>query len=462
MRSLQMSSILKLWTTFCCLIAAASCGLASLTSGVQAGEADAVEQLHQIPLGGGTTVPDASSQAYSFPAPNLMPEALEQHLAGDFDFETPFVTAPAEHQAGLGPRFNNTSCINCHVNDGRGRPDKIGTSLSSLLLRVSLPGKHPETGGPKPIPGIGTQLADRAVYGEKPDGRFRIEYEPVAVTYPDGAKVELRRPRYIIEDTREPLPPETQVSPRVALPVFGRGLLEAIPVADLEKLADPDDADGDGISGKLNIVWDPAAEQMRPGRFGHKAGQATMLAQSASAYLDDMGIRSPLKGYEEGEPEIDWETLEDVTFYSQTLAVPAQRNPLDPHVLEGARLFEELNCASCHHPTFTTGDLEGVPSVSGQQIRPYTDLLLHDMGEGLADHRPEYLADGKEWRTPPLWGIGLTRAVSGHTFFLHDGRARSLEEAILWHAGEAEASQKAFMELPAEQREALITFLKSL
>lgn len=420
------------------------------------------EDAGQIPLGGDTTLPDASSQAYSFPAPNLTPEALEQHLEGDFDFETPFVTAPAEHQAGLGPRFNNTSCINCHVNDGRGRPDKIGTSLSSLLLRVSVPGKNPETGGPKPIPGIGTQLADRAVYGEHPDGTFRIEYEPVAVRYPDGREVELRRPKYIIEDTREPLPPDTMISPRVAPPVFGRGLLEAIKLEDLEKLADPEDADGDGISGKLNIVYDPAAKEMRPGRFGHKAGQATMLAQSASAYLDDMGISSPLIDDGYGYPEIDWETLEDVTFYTQTLAVPAQRNASDPMVLKGEKLFEQVKCATCHQPAFETGELEGVPSVSGQEIRPYTNLLLHDMGEGLADHRPEYQADGYEWRTPPLWGIGLTRVVSGHTFFLHDGRARDLEEAILWHGGEAEASKEAFMELPAEDREALIQFLKSL
>jgi len=415
-----------------------------------------------IPLGGDTTIPDASSQAYSFPAPNLSPEALEQHLEGDFDFETPFVTAPAEHQAGLGPRFNNTSCINCHVNDGRGRPDKIGTSLSSLLLRVSLPGENAATGGPKPVPGIGTQLADRAVYGEEADGQFRIEYEPVAVSYPDGTQVELRRPRYLIENTREPLPPNTLVSPRVAPPVFGRGLLEAIRLEDLEQLADPDDRNGDGISGRLNIVYDPAENAKRPGRFGHKAGQATMLAQSASAYLDDMGISSPLSDDEGGDPEIDWETLEDVTFYSQTLAVPAQRNATDPIVLKGEQLFETLNCVACHQPSFETGELAGVPSVSGQLIRPYTDMLLHDMGEGLADHRPEYLATGYEWRTPPLWGIGLTRVVSGHTFFLHDGRARSLEEAILWHGGEAEASKEAFMELPAEDREAVIQFLKSL
>jgi len=416
----------------------------------------------RIPLGGATTIDDASSQAFSFPAPNLSPEALEQHLEGDFDFETPFVTAPAEHQAGLGPKFNNTSCINCHVNDGRGRPDKIGTPLSSLLLRVSLPGKNPETGGPKPVPGIGTQLADRAVYGEEPDGQFRIAYEPVGVTYPDGAEVELRRPRYIIEGTREPLPPETLISPRVAPPVFGRGLLEAIPVEELEKLADPEDQDGDGISGKLNRVYDPAAKEMRPGRFGHKAGQATMLAQSASAYLDDMGISSPLKPGDYEQPEVDWETLEDVTFYSQTLAVPRQRNADDPIVLKGEKLFAELNCVACHQPEFETGELEGVPSVSGQEIRPYTDLLLHDMGEGLADHRPEYDADGYEWRTPPLWGVGLTRVVGGHTFFLHDGRARNLEEAILWHGGEAEASKDAFMNLPVEDRDALLQFLESL
>lgn len=421
-----------------------------------------IEGLERVPLGGDTTVPEASSQAFALPAPNLTPEALHRHLAGDFDFETPFVTAPAENQAGLGPRFNNTSCLNCHVNDGRGRPDRIGTNRSSLLLRVSLPGKNPATGGPKPVPGIGTQLADQAVYGEEPDGRFRVEYEPVGVTYPDGKTVTLRRPHYIIEETREPLPPETLFSPRVAPTVFGRGLLEAIPAEDLMALADPEDRDGDGISGKLNIVYDPASGEMMPGRFGHKAGQATNLAQSASAYLDDMGITSPLSDAEYGDPEIDWETLNDVTFYVQTLAVPAQRNPDDPVIRHGERLFHQMDCAKCHHPVHRTGDLEGVASVSRQEIRPYTDLLLHDMGEGLADHRPEFEADGYEWRTPPLWGIGLTRVVSGHTFLLHDGRARSVEEAILWHGGEAENSRNQFMNLSAKDRAAVLAFVNSL
>ena len=434
--------------------------LAGLVLGAVSGPED--QPAGRIPLGGKTTVADASSQAFAFPAPNLTPEELKRHLDGDLDFETPFVTAPARHQAGLGPRFNNTSCLNCHANDGRGRPDKLGTARSSLLLRVSLPGTDPRTGGPRPVPGIGTQLADQAVYGEEPDGRFRIEYEPVPVRYPDGREVVLRRPRYVIEEAREELPPDMRVSPRVAPPVFGTGLLEAIPVEALEALADPSDRDGDGISGKLNKVFDPATGETKPGRFGHKAGQPTLLAQSASAYLDDMGIVNPLVGGEYGPAEIDWRTLEDVTFYVQTLAVPAQRNADDPEIRHGERLFHSLNCAACHHPTHRTGESGGVPPVSDQWIRPYTDLLLHDMGEGLADHRPEFEADGYEWRTPPLWGIGLTRVVSGHTFFLHDGRARNLEEAILWHGGEAGASRDDFMRLSAEEREAVLAFLRSL
>ncbi len=428
--------------------------------------------------GGDLTVTVTSSEAYAIPAPNLSPERLEKHLAGDLDFEAKFVTAPAPVNPGLGPHFNNVSCINCHARDGRGRPDKIGTALSSLFLRVSLPGTTPQ-GGPVPVPGIGTQIADRANYGKQAEAEIDVTYEEFEVSLKGGEVVSLRKPTYHIRNPHTPLPDDIMVSARVAPPVFGRGLLEAITEEDILALADPDDQNGDGISGKPNYVWNPVTQRTELGRFGLKANNPTLLLQSASAYLDDMGVVAPVfatrpskerlatpqtANYQETflDSEITPKTLENVTFYVQTLGVPARRNLDDPAVIAGEEIFHQLQCNSCHTPSFTTGELAGVPEVSHQKIQPFTDMLLHDMGSGLADNRPDFQATGYEWRTPPLWGIGLTRIVSGHTFLLHDGRARNLQEAILWHGGEAEQSKEGFRQLPAEQRQALITFLESL
>ncbi len=424
------------------------------------------DKIPDAASGGELTVPISSSEAFATPAPNLTGERLERHLKGDAEFEARFVTEPAPVNPGLGPHFNNASCIACHTRDGRGRPDKIGEALSSLFLRVSMPGRRTD-GGPPPVPGLGNQLADRAVYGERAEGRMEVDYTEFEVELSDGERVSLRRPHYRIVDAKVPLPDEILMGPRVAPPVFGRGLLEAIPEEAILALADPEDADGDGISGRPNRVWNPVTERKELGRFGLKANNPTLLVQSASAYLDDMGVTPPaLAGYsgdrnEEGA-EVSWETLEDVTFYVQTLAVPARRNPDDPMTARGEELFGQLNCAACHHPEFTTATLEGLPEVSNQKIRPYTDLLLHDMGPGLADGRPDFEADGSEWRTPPLWGIGLTRVVSGHTFFLHDGRARTLEEAILWHGGEAAHSREQYKALSKTDRHAVLRFLESL
>ena len=228
------------------------------------------------------------------------------------------------------------------------------------------------------------------------------------------------------------------------------------------------------ISGKPNYVWDPVNNKIALGRFGWKAGAPSVLVQSAGAYNEDMGITNPVKpvessyGQSNGVPElsdttdIDMKTLEDVTFYSLTIGVPAGRNFDDPQVVKGRKIFEKINCTACHTPSFTTGTLAGIPEVSGQTIYPYTDMLLHDMGDGLADNRPEFEADGKEWKTRPLWGLGLTSVTSGHTFLLHDGRARSITEAILWHDGEAKDSKDDFKELSKQDREALLEFLNAL
>ena len=425
--------------------------------------------------GGETTVFDASSHAFSIPAPNLSASALEKHLEGDVEFEAVFVTAPAVVNPGLGPIYNNVSCINCHSRDGRGRPPRADEGLVSLLFRLSLPKAEDTMDGkpPTPVPGFGTQLNNRAIVNASPEGKVKIDYTEQTLTTEDGTRVHLRYPNYTFTETYQPLPKEVEVSPRVAPAVFGLGLLEAIPESAILAYADETDADGDGISGKPNFVWDVVQQRYTLGRFGWKANQPTLLQQVAAAYHDDMGITTSLFRTENSAgqpqltehsamPEVSDEILDVVTFYVQTLAVPARRNVDNPQVKQGEQLFAEAQCASCHIPTLRTGVLTGVPSVSNQTIHPYTDLLLHDMGPGLADNRPDFHASGSEWRTPPLWGIGLVKRVNGHTNFLHDGRARDLMEAILWHGGEAEASRKAVEQMSKVERDALIAFLESL
>ena len=437
-------------------------------------DSDKIDVPNKGLSGGDTTVFDATSHAFSTPAPNLSADALAKHLAGDVEFEAMFVTVPAEVNPGLGPVYNNISCINCHVRDGRGRAPTSGEKLASLLFRVSLPNQDGDvTHGPVPVPGFGTQLNNRAIFGVPPEGTVTIDYTEGELTTSDGSKVYLRTPRYRIEDTYQPLPDDVEISPRVAPVVFGLGLLEAIPESTILAFADEADQDGDGISGKANYVWDVQKNGLSLGRFGWKANQPTLLQQVASAYHDDIGITTSLLPRENSagqpqydgrgdDPELSDEILDLVTFYVQTLAVPARRNLDDPFAQRGEQLFESAGCASCHIPTLQTGSLADVPAVSNQTIHPYTDLLLHDMGAGLADNRPDFLASGSEWRTPPLWGIGLVKVVNGHTNYLHDGRARGLLEAILWHGGEAEQSREVVQQMHASDRAALLAFLESL
>lgn len=425
--------------------------------------------------GGETTVFDASSHAFSTPAPNLSEAAFQKHLEGDVEFEANFVTAPAVVNPGLGPIYNNISCINCHARDGRGRPPKVDEKFVSMLFRLSLPKSADAMDGqpPIPVPGFGTQLNNRAIFGTAPEGTVKIDYTEQTLTTADGTRVRLRYPNYTFTETYQPLPEEVELSPRVALSVFGLGLLEAIPEEAILAYADEADANGDGISGKPNYVWDVVQQRYTLGRFGWKANQPTLLQQVAAAYHDDMGLTTSLFRTENSAgqsqlteqratPEISDKILDVVTFYVQTLAVPARRNIDDPQIKQGELLFAKAQCASCHVPTFRTGVLTGVPSVSNQTIQPFTDMLLHDMGPDLADNRSDFRANGREWRTPPLWGIGLVRRVNGHTNFLHDGRARDLMEAILWHGGEAEASRQTVEQMSKTDRDALIAFLESL
>ncbi len=331
--------------------------------------------------------------------------------------------------------------------------------------------------GVLPEPTYGDQLQDRAILGVPPEGRVRITLEEVPGKYADGTRYTLLAPTYEIVDlSGGPIASDVLVSPRIAPSVFGVGLLEAIPEQEILARADPDDADGDGISGRANSVLDVAQQHVELGRFGWKANVPTVEQQNASAFTGDIGITNRLFPEQPctpaeseclakphgGEPELDDLKLSRVTFYTRTLAVPARRDVRNDEVQKGEQLFRTAGCTSCHVSTQHTGDAGEVPALRRQTIHPFTDLLLHDMGPGLADGRPDNLATGSEWRTPPLWGIGLQSTVAGHTRFLHDGRARNLEEAILWHGGEAKAAQREFVEMPRVDRAALIAYLRSL
>jgi CxxC motif-containing protein (DUF1111 family) len=412
--------------------------------------------------GGDTTVDDRTSNAFSLPAPNLLPDELERHLDGDLAFDSTFVTGDAPVNGGLGPLFNNTSCGGCHNRDGRGRPQIGPGPASQALVRVSLPeGEPQDPGGPVPVPDVGLQLQDHAVFGVDPEVLVELTWVEEPGSYGDGAPYSLRRPAFgLTRPGGGELPAGTLASLRMPPAVFGLGLLEALDDATLEALADPDDDDGDGISGRINMPWDLEADDHRVGRFGLKANTSTLQIQAAAAYANDMGIANPVFPDADDHRDIDLETVDVAAFYTQTLGVPARAEMSDDAVY-GEELFTALGCASCHVPTHTTGT-HPVAALSGQTIQPFTDVLLHDMGDGLADGRPDYLADGREWRTPALWGLGLVETVLPGASFLHDGRARTIAEAILWHGGEAEPAREAFRTADAADRAALLAFLHAL
>jgi CxxC motif-containing protein (DUF1111 family) len=431
------------------------------------------EQLDERLSGGSQTVFDAGSGAYSHQFPTLSARSAFNHGVGDGSFEATFVTAPAPINPGLGPIFNNVSCASCHIADGRGRPPLSSNELlSSMLVRISIPGENPH-GGPNPAPGFGGQLQQRGVYGKPAEADVVISYSYIDESFADGTSYSLRQPSIQLENPYIPLPAGYMLSGRVAPPVFGMGLLEAIDEATLNGLSDEFDSNGDGISGRPNQVWDAVKKQKTIGRFGWKAGNPSVIQQTAGAYNEDMGITSFIFPEESSLGQSQYDGLDDDhelsdsllyanAFYTQTLAVPARRNVDKPEVKRGKELFKQANCSGCHTPMVRTGTNIAFPEASNQIIFPYTDLLLHDMGSELADNRPEFIANGQEWRTSPLWGIGLTELVNGHSNYLHDGRARNLMEAILWHGGEGKQSRDFVKNLNKSDREALLAFLKSL
>jgi len=429
--------------------------------------------------GGQTTIFNTTPNAFGQPAPGL--ERMDElfFFVGNSFFNQNWVTAPSSTTArdGLGPLFNARSCAGCHFKDGRGRPpDFTGELPTGFLLRLSFPGIDLHH-APLPEPTYGGQLQEEGIDGVQGEGLVAITYTEVPGAFADGTGYSLRQPTYeLIDLAYGDLHPETMISPRIASQMSGMGLLEAISEDTLLSWADPNDQNGDGISGRPNYVWDAYNNRMALGRFGWKANQPTVLQQVAGAFAGDMGIVTTLfpttdcvptqtacqQAPNGGAPEIDDDDFLKVVLYSSSLSVPAQRDWDDEQVLRGKVLFQEVGCARCHMDTVTTGIHPTIPALSQQTIHPYTDLLLHDMGAALADGRPDFQATGNEWRTPPLWGIGLFETVNGHTYYLHDGRARNLMEAILWHGGEAEAAKETVRLLSGADRNALLAFLESL
>lgn len=439
---------------------------------------------------GDVTVFADGRNAFSFPAANLPDDERTRFAIGNSFFKRNWVQAPASTTArdGLGPHFIARSCGGCHVQDGRGKPPEILDRLSTeqpvdLLFRLSIPGTDPKH-GVVPDPVYGDQFNNAAIAGVKPEGKVHIQVTEIVGKYPDGTPYVLKKPSYSFSELGYgPMHPEVMVSPRIAPQVIGLGLLEAIEEKDVLHNAEQQAARIDSINGTPNYVWDAYANKEMLGRFGWKANVASLAHQTGGAFLGDIGITSSLfpvenctkaqidcleapNGSDNGEPELSDKLFNEIVFYQAVLAPPARRNVNDAQVLKGQKLFDQAQCAVCHRPSYNTGKVP-FPALSstaleGQEIWPYTDLLLHDMGEALADNRPDFKASGRQWKTPPLWGIGLIPDVNNHMHLLHDGRANGVEEAILWHGGEAEESKNRFMNFSAQDRAALIRFVESL
>ncbi|MFT7185071.1 MAG: CxxC motif-containing protein (DUF1111 family) [Pseudohongiellaceae bacterium] len=451
--------------------------------------------------------------SFTWPSPSLTIERKLDFHVGKAIFDKVWVFAPASTTAsdGLGPLYNARSCVRCHKGNGRGVLEGDSSSSPALFLRLSI---APTTSKHRALlasgkvgfiaePTYGEQLQTFAYPGGKAEGQLEVNYTPIEITLTGKQqlssrlivsnkqifeKIELLKPQYKIKQLGYgPIDQNLLFSPRIAPPLIGLGLLEAIDANDIRAFADPEDLNSDGISGKANIVWDEIRKKSNLGRFGWKAGTPSLEQQNNAALSGDIGISSWLFPQHWGgctqnqgdclqqkhgnkrrdKPSLDnLEAPKVITdlllFYTQNIALAPTRNSDNPERIKGKKLFTQAGCHACHRPSYTTGNSAVQESLNNQTIWPYSDLLLHDMGKGLADGRPEFLANGQEWRTPPLWGIGLTKMVSGKPFYLHDGRARSLREAILWHGGEAEVSKQKVMSMTNKQRQQLIIFLESL
>jgi CxxC motif-containing protein (DUF1111 family) len=437
---------------------------------------------------GDFTLVRADAEAYSEPAPVLTYAQLQRFLRGRHAFNQNWVVFPSlGGDWGLGPTFISDRCTGCHAKAGRGRvPAAPREQLLSVLVRISIPGTGPH-GGPCPHPNYGDQIQNQGLMGQDRDATFLgervppeadvyVDWEAHSVTLGDGEVVTLRRPRLRVENLHfGPLGPEVTYSLRIAQPVFGLGLLEAVPEETLLGIAQRQQALG--YNGRVNRVYDDIHGREAPGRFGWKANQPSIRQQIAAAFLGDLGVTSSLYDKENcppvqtacaeqppgNNPELIDQTWDELEFWTLALAVPARREVQEPQVKHGEQLFVQAQCAVCHVPEMKTGvQFAPLMQLANQTFHAYTDLLLHDMGEELADGRPDFQAGARDWRTQPLWGLGLSRIVNGSTDLLHDGRARNVVEAILWHGGEAARARDAFKAMPKADRDALVRFVESI
>lgn len=440
--------------------------------------------------------PFVSASEYSRPLANLPTEDKFEFKIGENVFQKFWVPSPSSTTAsdGLGPLFNTRSCNNCHVNNGRGHAPEAGingASVPSFLIKI---GKHypnnsqglhinnepilPMTGDKN----YGHQLQGHSVQGIQPEGDFTLSYDIKIVTLDDGTQVELRKPRlHWLELHYGELEPSSRITMMVSPPLVGMGLLDNIPEDNILANADPLDSNQDGISGRPN--WIISKGEKILGRFGYKATSPSLTDQNQSAFNTDLGLSTPLHSAPSGDCteqqvacikspngnsahlgnlEADEQQVRLVDFFVALSSPPAIRNLKDPDFLAGKKVFDQAKCATCHIPKMETRKNATFPLLSDRSFYPFTDMLLHDMGPELASGFPIFSAQASEWRTAPLWGIGLSEKVSGRTGFLHDGRARTIEEAILWHGGEAEKSQRFYKSLDKKSREQFIYFLESL
>jgi len=480
--------------------------LTFFTINVFAAEVDKLQHLSA----GETSVKSAHASAFSAHSANMTDgKSILKFHGGNKFFEEPWAQSvgSVSSQDGLGPLFNNNACQDCHIRDGRGHASAAamgerGTDFNSMLLRAS---KSAITAQQKeainqslmanvPDTCIGGQLQHQANFGISKEAKQALSYEYQTIQFSDGEQLELRKPIWFVKANGCEINDDTVLSARVAPPMIGLGLLALIDKQQIIDQQDINDANKNGISGRANFVWSVADNAVELGRFGWKAGQPTIRQQTAGAFLGDMGLTTDFFTTENCMPqqkdcltapsgngdmagkynyEVSTKVLNKVAFYSSHLSVPQRRNAYAKNVLAGKKVFNEIGCQQCHSESYTTQQSAEFPELSAQKIYPYTDMLLHDMGLELTDFdknsqfvkgdiQVEFLAQANEWRTAPLWGLGLAQTVDPQATFLHDGRARTIMEAVLWHGGEALPHQQAVLSLTKTDRENLIAFLEDL
>jgi len=436
---------------------------------------------------GSFTIRRFDSHAFSEPAPVLTVKQRQTFMAGRSVFNRQWAAITSLNgDWGLGPTFIADRCSACHINTGRGSPPASpGEQLLSMLVRLSIPGADVH-GGPKSHPSYGDQFQNRSMDGRNVDVAYAgepvpneadlfLDWEEQTVAFSDGETMTLRKPKLRIENLKfGELGNDVLLSLRMTPPLVGIGFLDAVPEETMLSIAEKQRAQG--FNGRPNRVWDAVNKRMALGRYGWKANVPALKQQIAAAAIGDMGVNSNLfpeqncppvqticaRQLPGNFPEIIDHEIEALELWLQGLAVPARRDVNDPEVLRGAALFSSAQCAVCHVPDLKTGKFSKLPQLSDQVFHAYTDMLLHDMGEDLADGRPDFKAGPRDWRTPPLWGLGLSQTVSASSAMLHDGRARNVAEAILWHGGEAARSRDVFREMTKAERKALVKFVEAL